>query len=253
MSIQVQDVVDRLRFALDAEGADHYDDTRDLIPAIQSSVNWLISVINATLGHKKLGEEIFRELKVGEVHYSSRDSRVSFNKFEFEPWTLLAVYPKAVTGTTDATGQTPAINQIESERRDDLYHISSEKSAKRLTIEEWATNKGNPFEAGFDGAVLCDDLIQYAYLDPFKYGQTVSGTNSEIEIRPSVANENVTIFYAKKPTEISVVGDVIEFPDSVFMLIFNKALQYVSYKQGDGTTAFGVTSRDISLLIGSVS
>jgi hypothetical protein len=254
MSILVQDLIDRLEFALDAEGADHYDNDRDYIPAINAAVNWLISVINSTLGHKKLGEEIFRELKRTEVHFASVDSRISLRHLNNELWTITAVYVKPTTGTTGAAPQSPAQNQAESERRDDLYHRESQFSAKRLTIEEWATNKNNPFEAGYDLEVLCDGVTQYAYLDPHRYDQADgTATESEIEVRPSVANENVTVFYVKKPTAVTAVGDTIEFPDSVFSLIFNKALQYIAYKQGDGTNAFGVSSQDIALLIRTVN
>ena len=254
MSILVQDVVSRLRSALDAEGADHYDDIRDFIPAVNSSVNWLISVINATLGHKKLGEEVFRELKVVEVHWTSRDSRISFNSMQFEPWTITAIYPKCDTGLTGAAPLSPSNSEIESVRRTDLYYKSSAHSCKRLTIEEWATNKNNPFEAGYDGENLCEWATSYAYLDPLHYAQADGvATDAEVEIRPSVASENVTIFYIKKPTPISSVTDIIEFPDSVFSLIFNKALQYIAYKQGDGTSAYTVSAQDIGLLINTIS
>ena len=73
MAIAVQDVLDRMRASLDAEGAEHYSDTLDLIPAINNSVVWLVSVINSTLGNKKLGEEIFRELIETDVFKASTD------------------------------------------------------------------------------------------------------------------------------------------------------------------------------------
>ena len=41
MAILVSDMTARMRFALDAEGADHYSDTLDLIPAINESVKVL--------------------------------------------------------------------------------------------------------------------------------------------------------------------------------------------------------------------
>lgn len=252
MAISVNDLVSKLRFALDAEGSDHYDTDRDLIPAVRSSVQWLISVVNATLGHKKLGEEIFRELKVSEVHYASNNSRVALRKFEFEPWTILAVYPKSTIGTASGYPLENINNAgIESVRRTQKYHISAPYSAKRLTIEEWATNINNPFEAGYDGDTLCSDVVQYAYLDPLNYN-TSENSRTEIEIRPSVAKQNVTVFYIKKPS-LASTGGTIEFPDSVYSLLFNKALQYVAYKQGDGTSSFTVSQQDINLLLNAVN
>lgn len=252
MAIAVNNLISKLRFALDAEGSDHYNDERDLVPAINSAVQWLISVVNSTLGHKKLGEEIFRELKVVEVHYASRDSRISLSKMEHEPWTILAVYPNPTIGVSDGVLEDITENgNKESIRRTQKYHISADSSAKRLTIEEWATNKNNPFEAGYDGEVLCDGVTQYAYLDPFDY-QQIGSSKAEIEVRPSIAKKNVTVFYVKKPNVVAVGGN-IEFPDSVYSLIFNKALQYIAYKQGDGTSAYTVSQQDINLLLQAVN
>ena len=173
---------------------------------------------------------------------------LSFRQFQHEPWTILAVYTKPTTGTTGAPPLVPVIDEEESVRRSDLYHISSSFSAKRLSIEEWAVNLNNPFAAGYDVG-NCDDLKTYAYLDPFVYdSNSTLPIEGEIEIRPNVANENVTVFYIKKPAVVTQVTDTIEFPESVFSLLFNKALQYISYKQGDETNAYSVSSKDISLL-----
>ncbi len=251
MSILVQDLVSRLESALDAEGSDHYLLEKDYIPSINSAVNWLISVINSSLGDKKLGEEIFRELKVVEVHTASRDSRISLKNFKYEPWTILAVYLKITSRDYDGINA-PSSPIQESVRRSDIYHVSSNDSAKRLTIEEWATNTGNPFAAGYD--TKCSESTTYAYLDPFKYHNTTTGAYSsmqespEIEIRPSVSEENTTIFYVRKPEAVQGVDDYIPFPDSVFSILFNKALQYISYKQGDQTNVYTVTSQDVALL-----
>jgi hypothetical protein len=94
----------------------------------------------------------------------------------------------------------------------------------------------------------------YAYLDPFDYNpDSTIAIRSEIEIRPAVVNDSVTVFYVKKPTPISDLTGTIEFPDSVFSLIFNKALAYIAYKQGDNTTLNTITSQDIGLLLRTIS
>ena len=69
--IQAQEVADQMRFALDAENAEHYGDAEDIIPAINGAIKWLTSVINATMGEKKLGEEIFRDLSYSRVFRTS--------------------------------------------------------------------------------------------------------------------------------------------------------------------------------------
>jgi hypothetical protein len=43
--------------------------------------------------------------------------------------------------------------------------------------------------------------------------------------------------------------DVIDFPNSVFQLLFDKALNYIAYKQGDQTNLYSVSSTDINQLL----
>lgn len=262
MAILSQDIADSLRFALDAEGADHYDDTLDIIPAINLSVKWLVSVINRTLGNRKLGEEILRELTEARVFSVDGDSRVLIGdptQTTYTPeeiWSILAVYPNPVVGDTQQ-GSVDAGELSDpkiSVHRTDKYHRSSDKSAKRLTVEEWTVNRKNPFEAGNDLESACSELNEYAYLYPVAYWNGHSANpDAALEIRPKLGlSELVTIVYVKVPKEVTSLTDVIEFPNSVFDLLFNKSLQYIAYKQGDGTTAFTASQNDIQLLLNTV-
>jgi hypothetical protein len=252
MPILAQTLADQMRFALDAEGADHYDDTLDIIPAINAAMKWLNNVISIAFGQRKIGEEIFQDISTTGVFQTSKDSRISFSVFPEPVWTILAIMPNP---TTDTTGQpfTPPLSDKNSAYRNDLYHISSTFDAKRLTIEEWTINRDNPFEAGYEGTVICDALKEYAYTAPSNYNPT--GTNSidrEIEIRPALNQGLVTVFWAKSPTQITSLADFIEFPDTAFQTLFNKALQYIAYKQGDQTNLNSITNQDIQILIQSI-
>ena len=230
MAIDSQNLANDIRFALDAEGADHYDDVRDIIPAINLSVKWLVNVVNKTMGQRKFGEEIFRDLSEITVFNISSDNRIQLGDI----WTILAVYPNPKTGN-NGVGE---------------YHISSKESSKRLTIEEWSYNINNPFEAG-NMVSKCLDLNQSAYLAPFTYGN--SGFDKEIEIRPRPTTGKVSVAYVKNPTDISVLGvQDVQFPNSVYNLILNKALSYISYKQGDGTNLISVSESDIRTLTNSI-
>lgn len=258
MPIPAQDVADRMRFALDAENSDHYRDDLDIIPAINASIDWLTAIINATLGDKKFGEEIFSDLTQTRVFKTTEDSRLSLNVFPDPVWTILAVYPKP---TTKSNGS-PVIIQAdlrESVHLSDLYHISSSFSAKRLSVEEWSVNVDNPFEKGYDGDQICDALKEYAYLDPSDYESfpntlpPVSQKQKEIEVRPTIPNENLTVYYAKEPTKITALTDNVEFPVSALPLLTAKALAYTSWKQGDQTNLFTVTQLDINNLLASVN
>jgi hypothetical protein len=240
----------QLAFALDAEGSDHYRDEEDYIPAINASMKWLTTVVNAALGQNKIGEEFFREISYSGVFQTSDTSRISLNVFPNEVWTVLAVYPKPETEVIAGMPTPPTPNVKQSYHLDNLLHVASDLDCKRLSIEEWARNRRNPFEDGYEGDAICDELKRYAYLSPINYSGTSSGALSqEIEIRPKLENEKATVFWAKRPTEITSINDIVEFPNSCFQLLFDKALNYISYKQGDGTNLNSISNQDIQQLI----
>lgn len=364
MPIAAQEIIDRVRqVGLDAEGADYYNDTLDIIPAINAAVEWLTAVINSAFGQKKMGEEVFQDLVHARVFQASDFSRVYFNSTDLghELWTILGVYispivrgggtlngtlnasvsgSKAIiqfeqgldltappislsvgqqveftyidktTGNTavstftilsisngsdqvmfntlpitdlgvfldstvfDGTGHSIDAKKIYTEPyttslpkatstptpesslyRKDLAHLSSEKSAKRLTIEEWAKNTGNPFAPGNNILPINCDTLEYAYLNYADYSaaDVPYSVPTEIEVRPSVANKVVTVFYSKKPGKIVQATDNIEYPAFFANWIYDKTLQYISFKQGDGTTIHTVTSADINTLLQSIA
>lgn len=253
MPVPVQDIIDQMRFALDAEGQDYYDDNRDFIPSINASVRWLVNVINQAIGENKVSEEVLVDLSTVDVFYTSKNSRVSLNVFPSEVWTIIGVYPKPVVDDT-GNAYTPPVSNINSAHRTDKYFIESEYSCKRLNAEEWNENSDNPFEAGYKKADLnCPDVLDFAYVGPKNYGSNGSGLTREIEIRPYIPEENVAVEYIRKHDKITLVTDDVEFPDTLFQMIFNRALKYIAYKQGDQTNLFAVTSEDIEQLINSVT
>jgi hypothetical protein len=254
MPILASDLGTSMRAALDAEGAEHYRDDRDIIPAINAAARWLTSVINAALGKNKFGEEIFRDLTNARVFQTSEDSRIRLSDFPHEVWTILAVAPLPETGSTGSPF-TPPVDPKDSALRADLYHISSPQSADRLSVEEWSNNAGNPYSAGYEGDAICDELKDYAYLDPVDYNHdgNENAAIRHIEVRPKLNQELCTIFYVKRPTQVTVITDSVEYPAEVFQMLFDKALQYIAYKQGDQTNIFSVTQSDMQTLISTIS
>ncbi len=245
-----QELRNQIRFALDAENSDHYRDDLDIIPAINASIKWLTSVVNTAYGQDKIGEEFFRELSSSGVFRTSDTSRVSLAVFPSEAWSILAVYPKPTTKSITGVPVPITPDNGRSYYLPNKLHVSSQLSCKRLNLEQWSVNYDNPFEAGYQGDQICDTLKLYAYLTPINYqGYSTSYLTQELEIRPSSPNEEVTIFWAKKPTQIVALTDEINFPHSVFQLLFDKALNYIAYKQGDQTNIYGVTSQDIQQLL----
>ena len=153
--------------------------------------------------------------------------------------------PKILTTTTEEI----------SLYRPDLVHLESENSAKRLTIEEWAKNKKNPFRPGNTVLPVDCDHIEFAYLNYADYAapEVPYTVPREIEVRPSVANKVVTVFYAKKPKLIVTAADTIEFPGFFTNWIFSRSLHYIAIKQGDQTTLATVSGTDIQNLLNSIT
>lgn len=253
MPIPAQDIANAMRAQLDAEGADHYKDQLDIIPAINNAVRWLESVVNSTLGQKKPGEEIFRDLTYADVFTTSQYSRVSLEDFRFEVWTINSVEVLPTTSVTGAAA--PAMtNPKKSYYRPDLFHVSATKYTKRLTVEEWTINRGNPFMPGYEGDAICDGIKEYAYLNPVTYNpDNTVAIAKEIEVRPALNQQLVTVFYAKKPDEITALTDDVEFPYTVFQLLLAKALAYIAVKQGDETTLWTVSQADINQLLQTIN
>ena len=153
--------------------------------------------------------------------------------------------PKVIVTTTEET----------SIYRKDLVHLESSKSAKRLTVEEWAKNKDNPFRPGNTVLPANCDHIEFAYLNYADYSasEVPYSVPREIEIRPIVAQDIVTVFYAKKPSLIAVGTDTIEFPGFFANWLHMRSLFYLSVKQGDQTTLSSISNADIQNLLNSIA
>jgi hypothetical protein len=292
MAIQAQRIADRLRgTGLDAEGSDHYRDDLDIIPAINSAVTWLVNVVNAALSERKMSAEIFRELTTAKVWQTNGFSRFSFSEAEVGHglWTVLSLHPKPeiwipafVAGDfplhssfyhqfltqhqnhSNTNGPVIArrpltgalMEKHESVLRPEMAYVKSDFDCKRLTHDEYVRNAKNPFKAGNTvKSSDCDDA-RYCYLDPTNYNTPAGGYNTvegyEFEIRPGIPNQLVAMVYVRVPGTVSVLTDTIPFPDSFFDMVVSKSMQIISHKQGDNTTLFAVTARDIQTLVTSI-
>lgn len=250
MPVLVQTIVDRINSKLDAEGSDRYLFDKDHKYAINETMEQLVTMFNQAFGENKLTPEALRELVKIKVWQTSMYSRVSMSTVDMgHPlWSIIAVYPeptlnKNVSGSLE-------IDPAKSKIRKDVSFISSTKSAKRLTHEEWNQNSENVFMPG--NTILQGALKEYAYLDFGDYtSNTYTGLPAKIEItiRPKLAQKLVAIAYLKYPKQVLLITDVIEFPESLTNLIVDMSLKNMSYKMGDGTTTFQITTQNISTLV----
>lgn len=250
MPIQVQTLTGQILSKLDAEDSDRYTFAQDISFAINSAQETLVAIFNQAFGQNKLSPESLRELTKVKVWQTNSYSRFTYNKSDtgHSLWSIIGIYPKPKVNK--GVSSSPVPDKSQSKFRPDLSYISSDKSCKRLTLEEWNSNTKNAFMPG--NIILSGELSEYAYLDFADYTSTsyVGNTDKvEIQIRPDVSNELIALAYLKYPTPIVSINDVVEFPESLTTLIVDIALHNIAYKQGDQTTLYIVTDRSINQLV----
>jgi hypothetical protein len=248
--ISVQTVIERLESVLDAEGSDRYTFVRDFKPAINSSVEFLQAIFNKAFAEKKLSEEDLKELVKVVVFQTNQFSRINLDQMNDSIWSLLRVNPEPVLTPLNPT-ITPSSSPADSLWRQDLSYVKSKYSCKLLSLEQWEENVDNIFEAGNER--LLNSFKSYAYLNFASYASSAYNVpNPEIEIRPEVINGFVSVTYLKYPTLVTAETDLIELPKSLTNLVWEKAANIISYKQGDQTNLYTVTREDINILVGQM-
>ncbi len=253
MPIQVQTIVDRCNADLDAEGSDYYRFDQDFKPAINQAVEWLIIIFNQIFAEKKVTPEQLRDLIKIKIWQANAFSRISFDPaiIGHSLWSLLAVMPLPTLHPNNSITSLP--NKTQSRFMANKSFVSSLYGCKRLTGEEWNLNSLNPFVPGNN--VLTGGLAEYGYRDWADYSSSTytNPVAPEIEIRPSVSEKYVALEYIKYPTPVSLITDVLEFPESMTQIITEKTLSFLAVKQGDNTNLWGITEGDVKRITGLFS
>ena len=99
------------------------------------------------------------------------------------------------------------------------------------------------------------DFQDYAYKNftHLKPGEAANEIMEEIEIRPYLNEKFVAVTYLVFPTNISQESDTVLFPKSMKNLIIQKALYFISMKQGDGTNLYSISQAEINSLVSLMS
>ena len=207
--IPAQQVVDLMKFELDSEGSDRYLFDTDFKPAINSAIKWLVFVFNRAFEGNKFSGENLRDLIKTRIWVANSFSRVQFDETAVgdELWSYLGVHPEPTVYPNDVAPPQP--NAYTSTFIPSLSYISSDYSAKKLSVEKWNENKKNVFEAG-NTIITTGDFKSYAYLTDVNYSSSNYLQDKEIEIRPSVGGQFVGITYLKVPTAIALITENID-------------------------------------------
>lgn len=247
--ISVQNLNDAMLSELDAEGSDRYLFDQDIKPAVSRAVDWLVSVFNAAFSNNKLSEENLRDLIHTTIFQPSDFSRVTFtghSTFNHKVWSIMGVYPEAEVYPEATAVQLS--NKYTSVHRPDLTFIDSDYSAGKLTLEQWNEAKKNVFMSS--NVYMSGGLKRYGYKPFSTYESTDSNARiKEIQIRPDSKCTFVGIEYLKYPDHPELITDEIDLPESLFNLVKDRALHYISVKQGDSTNLYSIKQSDVNQLI----
>lgn len=231
--ILVAEVIKKIESALDAEGFDRYTFTRDYQPAISYAQEWLCSAISPLLGDNKFSEASFSDLLTTKIFVTNQFSRFNFNETLVgnKLWSIVSIfpdcttYPNAVYSQPDKTISLYLPNES---------YLKSYKAAKRINSQETNHNRRNPFAFGNE-IVTCEELKEYGFNSFVTYSggyNNVATFKAEINILPDYKNKVLAMEYIKMPSDILSATGQIELPVSLTNMVIDKALNYISYKQG---------------------
>lgn len=249
MPITAQALTDSMASALDAEGNDYYRFDRDYSFAINYAIHWIVDAVVRKLGSNRFSEEALREITKVYMYQTSTFSRVNVVLPGSPPtenvWTIVGVYPLPVTDPLNAT-ITPVGTAYDSLLRTDVSYIKSDYNCTRLTADEWNDNRHNPFAPGFE--LETRNIKTFAYKQLTDYTSSVYNLDvpREIEIRPAIPSSFCALEVVKFPTEVTDIGDSVEFPVTLENVLVNLGLLWIARKQGDQTNIYGISEKDIT-------
>jgi len=221
----------------DASTSPRYTYDQDIIPAMNSAINYLVAVFTAGFEAKQIKPEVLHGLiaaKSFDVVKQGVIAKIDVSGLNWntEVWRLLGVEPN------------PSLSEEEGE--DLLYSVG--KMAKRLTLEEWNHSQEDPFMRGSTAAIPTV-FMEAAYTGPGRY---FDSTKDHILLRPAELIDDglkVAVYYLKNPTALSTSASTIEFPVSVHGLIVQKTVQYITYQHSSEVKYFQVTDKEVKELI----
>lgn len=236
---------------LDAEGSDHYTFEEDYLPSLLQSQEYILSLVQSNYGTRRFSERALSLLLFTKVYQTNAYGRIHIDDDQltirqYGPlWDVVAMY--AEPEIIGSTAIFPASAQA-SFLRDDVAFAGSEHPCKRMTIEQVAELKRNTFSPG-NPAFAGSSLRQYYFCNLGFMRSSIAyptqGWEYEIGPRQLTSKKFIAVSWLKQPFRPVSITDTMDFPPSMMNLIVAKALSFISVKQGNGTTQFGVSDKEV--------
>lgn len=229
---------------LDAEDTDFYDNTLNIIPAINNSIRFILGSLQALHERKKMTGEAFRELNKTGLYFTNLFSKCILPS---DLWILNSVIPLPIIHPGNYSHPTPSDVMLSEEVIQAVYVGSNRPSAYRATTEEFNNNKMNPFAKG-NILGTCPDVIEYSYLSPsiYKTGLDLF-QDTMIEISPSLPHSIIAYNYISNHPNISSLGtNDILIPSFLENFLIDRAISYLVRLQTEGIAIYQITEKDLS-------
>jgi len=235
--ITASEILNRVKAHLDDHDSGRYNEADDLIPALNSAVEYLTTVFSAGFERKKIYPEVLTELVrtlILPVVGNGQTRKVDITSVYASLWTIIGVDPNPlVTGS-------PTLDE------------SRNRWATRLTLEEWNDKAEDPFAAG-SLVSIPDMFARAAYTGPGNY----FGAYQHIMIRPGamfdVASPVIALWYLSKPSKVTTNASTIEFSVSMTNWLVMKTLNYISLQHGPESKFGPVTEKELMSLISLIN
>ena len=226
---------------LDDDRSNRYDEAKDLVPALNNAILYMVALFNAAFEQKKISPESLRELTYTAILpvTGTTTKKADVTTLMSNLWTIVGIDPDPLI-----TGSSP--NELLSETR---Y-----KWAHRSTLEEWSAVQSDPFSAGTSIAIP-SEFVRPSYLGPGHYGGDFA---MYVMVRPGsvFTSDKLAVWYLKNPSIAASGTSQIEFPRSIHGMLVQKTLNYLSmqhsgaggYKSASDTKYGTITDKEIQQL-----
>lgn len=245
--------------SLDAEDSQRYLPDQDIIPALNAAFERANTAIRWALANRQSSEEALRELTYTRIFQTNSEGGVSLDavtpSLGHNIWNILAVYAEPITVESNPQPTPGADSQ--SLYRADLSWSGSGKPVERISVEEVARRRDSAFLRGNEVLAGNPKRRSFAYYIPGVASSDVYDSGvGEIRVIPQSITSKalIGITYLAEPTKFTSANYTtasIEYPKSMLRMLVGWTLEYLSYKQGDGTTLNSLASKDAQMLFGT--
>lgn len=247
---------------LDSTGSQRYLFDQDKIPAYNSAISRALTACNWAMANKKGAEEALSELQETRICQTNFWGGLTLDSLwtsntqlsPYKVWSVLAFYAEP-----DMAPSVPALPISPPSKSYILPNViympggSNERPVQRMTVEQVAVARDNQFMSGNE-TLAAGPLRTYGYY--FMGNRTESNGaivgDREVVFTPRSRFQGgakyIAMSFLREPQLLTSVNDVIAFPQSMARTLASWALEYLAWKQGDGTTLNSTTEKDAAQL-----